>query len=305
MTSYLNTIDKSNQAFDEARFKSLLNSLKYILIGRNNELLSFDKIKNSFGLYKQNYLGMQTIEVDKIVGSIDRYSDFDRYFLPKKAHLQRRWAKIHNLLVKDVILPPVKLYKVGDLYFVLDGNHRVSVSKKLGVKYIDAEVIEFVTDVPLKPDMSPEQIFLEAEREKFLKITGLKKARPDIKIRITVPGGYDFLLSQINKLMVQLNENKKIDEKPLTFEEASLIWYDNIYLPALEFIDSYGILKKFPNRTKTDLYVWINEHKRYLSLKYGRDVVIKFAAKDFLLRYANSPLRRLKLKIIRLLNKFK
>jgi hypothetical protein len=133
--------DISNQEFESARFKSMLNSLKYLLIGRNNELLSFDKIKEDLGLRNQRYLGIQTVEVDSIVGSLDRYKDFDRFFLPKKAHLQARWAKIHNLMASDVILPPAKLYKVGDIYFVYDGNHIVSVAKKTGVKYIDAEVI--------------------------------------------------------------------------------------------------------------------------------------------------------------------
>ena len=113
---------------------------------------------------------------------------------------------------------------------------------------------------------------------------------------------------QINKLLVQLNENIKEDEKLLTFEEASLIWYDNIYLPAIDTIKNYGILEKFPNRTKTDLYIWINEHKRYLSLKYGREVIIKFAAKDIMLRYSKNPFRRLSLSIInlkyRLIKKF-
>jgi len=290
----------SNQEFESARFRSLLTSLKYFLIGRNNELLSFEKIKKGFELYKQKYLGIQTIPIDVIVGSFDRYKDFDRYFLPKKVHLQQRWAKIHNLIARDVILPPVKLYKIGEIYFVIDGNHRVSVSKKLGVKYIDAEVIEFITDISITPNMNPKEIFILAEREKFLNFTGLKQNRPEIKIRITVPGQYDFLLSQIDKLMVQLNENKKADEKLTTFKEASLIWYDNIYLPAIEIIKNYGILEKFPNRTKTDLYIWINEHKRYLSLKYGREVVIKFAAKDFLYRYSKNPFRRLKLRLINL-----
>ena len=290
----------SNQEFESARFRSLLTSLKYFLIGRNNELLSFEKIKKGFELYKQKYLGIQTIPIDVIVGSFDRYKDFDRYFLPKKVHLQQRWAKIHNLIARDVILPPVKLYKIGEIYFVIDGNHRVSVSKKLGVKYIDAEVTEFITDISITPNMDPKEIFILAEREKFLNATGLKQNRPEIKIRITVPGQYDFLLSQIDKLMVQLNENKKADEKLTTFKEASLIWYDNIYLPAIETIKNYGILEKFPNRTKTDLYIWINEHKRYLSLKYGREFVIKFAAKDFLHRYSKNPFRRLKLRLINL-----
>jgi len=96
------------------------------------------------------------------------------------------------------------------------------------------------------------------------------------------------------------NIPKKTDAKLITFKETSLIWYDNIYLPAIEIIKNYGILEKFPNRTKTDLYIWINEHKRYLSLKYGREVVIKFAAKDFLLRYSKNPFRRFKLRLINL-----
>jgi len=259
------------------------------------------KIKDDFGLYKQKYLGVITVPVDKIVGSFDRYKDFDRFFLPKKDHLQYRWAKIHNLLVKDIILPPVKLYKVSDIYFVVDGNHRVSVSKKLGVKYIDAEVTEFLTDAVLTKDMDPKDIFIQAEKEKFLNLTGLKEKRPDVvKIRVTIPGQFDILLSQIKKLMVQLNESKKDGEKLVTFEEAALIWYDKIYLPAIETIKSYKILEKFPNRTKTDLYIWINEHKRYLTLKYGREVVIKFAANDLINRYYKNPFRRLKLKLINL-----
>lgn len=294
----------SNQAFENARFVSLLKNLKYFLIGRNNELLSFEQIKKGFGLYKQVHLGIQTVPIEKIVGSFDRYKDFDKYFLPKKNNLQRRWAHIHNLLLRDVILPPVLLYKVSEIYFVVDGNHRVSVSKKMGVKFIDADVVEFFTDAVITSDMDPKDIFLQIEREKFLNLTRLKKNKPDINIRITSPGQYDFLLGQINKLMVQLNENKKNKEKLTTFEEASLIWYDNIYLPAIEVIKSYGILEKFPDRTKTDLYVWLNEHKRYLSLKYGRDVVIKFAANDIVLRYNKNIFRKIKIKLINLKYKF-
>ncbi|MEA2016261.1 MAG: hypothetical protein U9O59_06115 [Actinomycetota bacterium] len=287
----------SNQEFEGARFKSLLNSLKYILVGRNNELLSFDKVKREFELSSQKYLGAQTVKVDDIVGSLDRYKDFDRYFLPKKEHLQERWARIHGLIASDVILPPVKLYKVGEMYFVLDGNHRVSVSRKQGVKYIDAEVTEFITGTKLTPDMDPNKIFILAGREKFFRVTGLKEKRPDIKVEITAPGQYEFLLSQVNKLMVQLNENRKVDEKIATFKDASLIWYENIYIPAIEIIKHYGLCERFPGRTETDLYIWINDHKRYLSLKYGSDVVIKFAAKDFLFRFSTNPLRRFKLKL--------
>jgi hypothetical protein len=300
---------KSLDEFSSARFRSLLNNLKFFLIGRDNELLSFDKIRKELELKNQRYLGIQTVSIDNIVGSFDRYRDFDKFFLPRKPHLQRRWANIHNAIARDIILPPVQLYKIGEIYFVLDGNHRISVSKKMGIKYVDADVTEFTTNLTITPDMDPKDIFILAEREKFLKITNLSKNKPDLKIRITIPGQYDFLLRQIHKLMVQLNENKKVDEKLLTFEEASQIWYEKIYLPAIEIIKNYGILDNFPNRTKTDLYVWINEHKRYLSLKYGREVVIKFAAKDFSMRYSEKFWIRLKLKLTylkyRLINKFK
>ncbi len=288
----------SDSEFDNARFKSLLRSLRYFLVGKNNELLSFEKIQKNLELHNQRNLGIKTVKIKDIVGSLDRYKDFDSYFLPKKMNLQRRWANIHNLLVRDVILPPVILYKVGDVYFVFDGNHRVSVSKKMGVEYIDAEVIEFTTDVKINSRMDANQIFILAEKEKFLNLTGLKHERPDNKMRITAPGQYDFLLGQINKLMVQMNENKKADEKLTTFKEASLFWYDNVYLPAIEIIKRYGILQKFPKRTKTDLYIWINEHKRYLSLKYGREIITKFAVKDIVNRYSKNPFNRIKLRLM-------
>ena len=288
----------SAQAFEDARLKSLLKNLRYLLVGKENELLSFEKIRKDFLLYQQRSLGIKPVEVQKIIGSFDRYRDFDKYFLPKKVHLQKRWAKIHHLIAKDIILPPVKLYKVGDIYFVLDGNHRVSVSKKMGVAFIDAEVTEFMTDVKLKSTMDPSRIVLLSERENFLNITGLKKKRPDNRMRITIPGQYEILLRQIGKFMQKHNQEKSADEKEIDFQEAALFWYDNIYLPAIETIKYYGILEKFPNRTKTDLYIWINEHKRFLSLKYGKDVIIKFAAKDIALKYKRNYFRKCRLKLI-------
>jgi len=100
--------------------------------------------------------------------------------------------------------------------------------------------------------------------------------------------------------LYQLNEDTKGNEKKISFEEASLHWYDNIYLPAIDIINHYRIIKNFPTRTKSDLYVWINEHKRYLSLKYGRPIVLKFAAKDFSKKYSEKFWLKLKLILINL-----
>jgi len=283
--------------FESARFKSLLNNLKFFISGKENELLSFEKVSRGLELYNQRYLGVKTVNIDDIVGSIDRYKDFDRYFLPKKAHLEHRWSNIYSAFKKDIGLPAVQLYKVGKIYFVLDGNHRVSVSKRMGIKYIDAEVTEFSTKIPITQEMDPVDMFILAEREKFLDLTKLIKNRPLVKIRLTIPGKYDFLLKQINNHMYDLNKNKIEDDKKITFEEAALDWYDNIYLPARNIIGKYRIVENFPNRTKSDLYVWINSHKYHLREKYGKNIDLDDAAYDFSTKYSEGFLPKIKLGI--------
>ena len=214
--------------FGSARFKSLLNNLKYFVSSKENELLSFEKISKGLSLYNQRRLGIKTVQVDKITGSIDRYKDFDRFFLPKKAHLEHRWSNIYAAYSNDIALPAVQLYKVSEIYFVLDGNHRISVAKRLGVKYIDAEVTEFITKVPITREMDPSDIFILVERENFLNMTKLGINRENIKIRLTIPGKYDFLLERINDHMYFLNKALKKNGKNISFEEAALDWYDNI-----------------------------------------------------------------------------
>jgi len=114
-----------------------------------NRLLSFDEVKGSLGAFNQVFLGMRIVPVEKIVGSVNRYEDFDRTFLPTKASLETRWKRIDRAFRCSEELPPVSLYKVGDRYFVVDGNHRVSVARHQGVESIDAEVIEIRSRMPI------------------------------------------------------------------------------------------------------------------------------------------------------------
>ncbi len=286
--------EATNQ-FESARFKSLLNNLRSFVTSKNNELLSFEKFSRGLSLYSQRPLGIKTVEVDKIIGSIDRYKDFDRYFLPKKAHLEHRWSNIFAAYSNDIALPAVQLYKVSEIYFVLDGNHRVSVAKRMGIKYIDAEVTEFNTKIPITREMDPSDIFILVERENFLNMTKLGINRENIKIRLTIPGKYDFLLERINDHMYFLNKALKKNGKNISFEEAALDWYDNIYIPAIDLIDSYKIIKNFPHRTKSDLYVWINSHKYYLRDKYGVSIGLPDAAYDFSRKFSESFWPKIKL----------
>ena len=291
--------------FESARFKALLNNLRFFARERHNELLSFDEVNKGLHLHNQHYLGMKAVKVEEIVGSIDRYKDFDRYFLPKKAHLEHRWSNIYSAYKNDVILPAIKLYKVGDIYFVVDGNHRVSVAKRMNVAYIDAEVTEFVTRFPITREMDPNDMFILAEREKFLEVTGLKDTKPGARIRLTIPGKYDFILNQINNHMHYLNGKREKGQEEIDFKKASLDWYDNVYLPARNLIDSYKIVENFPHRTKSDLYVWINAHKYYLRDKYGKDIGLADAAYDFSTKFSEGLWPHIKLFFHNLVKRFK
>jgi hypothetical protein len=109
----------------------------------SNEPLSFEQVRGELGAAGQAHLGMRSVTVSKIVGSVGRRGDFDGAFLPKKWHLRERLQGINRMLLQGGAFPPISLYKIGDAYFVLDGNHRVSVASYHGIERIDAEVIEF------------------------------------------------------------------------------------------------------------------------------------------------------------------
>jgi hypothetical protein len=105
-------------------------------------LVSFDEAKDALLWCGQAYRGIRTVEVGKITGSVGRHRDFDASFLPLKRSMAERWGRIDRAYHRGVELPTVSLYKIGDEYFVRDGNHRVSVARYHGVAAIDAEVVE-------------------------------------------------------------------------------------------------------------------------------------------------------------------
>jgi hypothetical protein len=108
----------------------------------SNRLLSFDEVTVALGSWRQAYLGRQRVQVRSIVGSEGRYGDFDDEFLPLQSSSEQRWRFVYAALRRGEFLPLVSLLKVGDSYFVRDGNHRVSVARWLGVEALDAEVVE-------------------------------------------------------------------------------------------------------------------------------------------------------------------
>src|SRR5512136_3018729 len=255
--------------FSRARGRAFFNDIVAFLFGEDNRLLSFDAVKHSLRIGGQSYMGVRTVEVAKIVGSVDRYADFDRAFMPTQAHTAERWKSVDRAHYQSIELPPVSLYKIGDMYFVRDGHHRVSVAREQGVEFIDAEIIACETRVPLSGTLRPEDLVIVGEYADFLEKTGLDRLRPDQRITFSIPGHYSTLLQHIETHRYFLGQKQ---EELVPWEEAVTSWYDTLYLPVVRIIRERGVLDHFPGRTEADLYVWIMDHLYYLKEQRGPDL---------------------------------
>lgn len=289
---------QAERDFNEARFRAFLNEVAAFVARRPNELLSFEQVRRALPIYGQSYRGVQEVPVDKIVGTTtNRYADFDRVFLPSQLRTKSRWKKIDELRLRDVSLPPVQLYKVGDAYFVRDGHHRVSVARQTGQAFIDAEVIEMHTLTPLTSNLrqlDPKGVLALGEYASFLEKTRLDKLRPDVHIEFSQPGGYARLLEHIVVHQYFLGLDYRRD---VTWEEAVTDWYDFIYMPIVNIIRERKILAEFPGRTEADLYLWITDHHWSLNQQeiahHTYDVGFAEAAEDMVRKRSPRLSRKL------------
>ena len=262
------TIRESQAHFQEARRRALLTELVDIIRRRPNHMFSLEDVRTRLNVRGQRWLGHQTVPLTSIIGSEGRYSDFDRRFLPRSNALKERWTSIDRAMNGDVTLPPVDLYKLGQVYFVRDGNHRVSGARRLGQVDIDAYVTELLVDVPLAPDLSAHDLMLKEEYSDFLEWTGLHDMRPDERIEFSELGGYLELVRHINAHHFYLGQEQQRD---ITRDEAVAHWYDEVYMPIVQVIRDQQVLRNFPGRTEADLYRWIIDHRWYTHERTGAD----------------------------------
>lgn len=272
--------------FHEARRQAALHELFARLRGESTELLSFDEVRKRLKGETMAETGLQDIPLDAIVGSVGRYTDFTRDFLPKKGTLEERWARV-KLAASDMAgLPPIEVYKIGEAYFVKDGNHRVSVARQMGAKGIQAYVTEVKTRVPLTPDMKPDDIIMAAEYADFLERSHLDELRPEAELTVTVPGKYHELLEHIAVHQYYMGLDFQRD---VSWEEAVAHWHDHVYLPVMKVIRELGLLHNFPERTETDLYLFIAEHRAALAADLGWEVPTEAAASDLVNARSEKP----------------
>ena len=253
--------------FQSARIRAFWDEVFSLLRGKSAELLSFEDIRARLRLREEYYKGLQEVPLDQIVGSVGRYRDFNRRFLPKTNKMQERWSRVYAQASGMMGLPPIELYKVGDVYFVRDGNHRVSVARQLGAKGIQAHVTELPTSISLNAGMSSEELDELTAYAEFLDITRLPYTRPHHQsMQLSETSRYGDLLGHIYLHAAVLEQR---EGKPKAFEDAAADWYDNVYRPAITLIRKYDLMKHMPKRTEGDLYLWMVDHLREVKEVYG------------------------------------
>ena len=263
---------------ERARGRAFWNHVLSTLRGIPNELLPFSVI-NKLRPTAERYGGVHPIEIKYIIGSVDKYKDFDHYFLPRLTYTLDRWIGIRRAGLEGKELPAIEVYKVGEVYFVKDGHHRVSVARASGQKFIDAEIIELHVQVPPDSKDSLKTIIIKGEYSLFLEQAPLAAIHPEhAPIIFTVTGRYDTLLDHIRTRQYYLAQERQHE---VAWRDAVDSWYDTLYLPLAQEIREHNVMERFPGRTEADLYLWIMDHRYYLSQRYDDEVSSHDATLDF------------------------
>lgn len=285
--------EQARADFQRARLKAFVHRVWGSLSGQPTTLLSYDQIKEKLRIGGPIYRGVKTVRVDQIAGSLNRYHEFDRVFLPASDKLAERWQSVNRAFYKEISLPPVVLYKVGQVYFVVDGHHRVSVAREQGQLYIEAEVRECATRVNITPEIKPEDLQILESKVNFLERTSLDSLKPDANIKVTIPDGFDRMLEHIavHRYFMGIDWQRDISE-----EEAVVHWYDTVYLPVINVIRDTEILREFPAKTEGDLYLWVLDRQRYLGEEGEALQPPEDAARTFVEDEAKKPARAKKVR---------
>jgi hypothetical protein len=271
--------------FSRARGRAVLSQIQHFLNPDKDKLLSLNDVKEILRPKNETYRGMKAVPINLIVGSEGRYRDFNKYFLPKSDHLRARWERVDEARLKDIILPPIQLYEIGGVYFVRDGNHRVSVARTQGVEIIDAEVTSLSSEIAITPDMTTDklrEVLIEYEKRIFYEKTRYGELTGSFDLDFSMPGQYDVIYNHI--LVHKYYRNQHIAEE-IPFDQALVSWYNRVFSPIIRIIQDERLYLNFPGRTPSDLYVWIVKHWDFLKKKYGVHYSVSAAARDFSVKY--------------------
>jgi hypothetical protein len=214
---------------------------------------------------QRRYVGIRAIPIADIVGSDSRVRDFDRHFLPLRDDLGPRWRRLERAY-PDSSFPPIVVHKLGDVYFVVDGHHRVAIARQRGMESIDAEVTESRARWRLRRDSDIGEL-AHAEQERiFMAESGLDRVRPSLAITVSRPAGYVELLEtiQLHGYRSMLAAGRALDPA-----EVSAAWLEQVYDPAIAAIREERLHRACPNATEGDLFLCVWRRRRELIPEVG------------------------------------
>ena len=274
-SDYIKALDDYNKARRGAAVQELLARLAGNT--EDTELLSYDEVRQQLQAIEKSSEHLEEIPLDAIIGSVGRYHDFTRKFLPKSSINEDRWARVMASSQGLSGLPAIDVYRIGEVYFVRDGNHRVSVARQMGNTAIQAYVTNVETKVDLTPDFTPDDLIIKSEQVKFLEKTRLDRETSSADLLTTKAGAYPTLLEHIDIHRYYLGLER---QQEIPYEEAAANWYREVFLPVVKIIQKRDLLCDFPDRTATDLYLWAADHRASLEKLVGWDIGAEAALTD-------------------------
>jgi hypothetical protein len=216
-----------------------------------NFVLPFEEVVEALGRVGEHDLGLKSIPLESIVGTVDRTREFDRSFRPTTSRLRTRWERIAAAQRRGEALPPISVYRIGDLHFVRDGHHRTSVARSLGLDAIDAYVTEVETRVGLGRDLRVSDLPLKGHERLFAERVPLEPDRRP-RLRLTDPWDYGTLAEAVEAWGMRAMQER---HAYLDRVEVARLWFDEEYDPVVAALREAGFIE--PGETETDAYMRI------------------------------------------------
>jgi hypothetical protein len=267
----LNAADAQDD-FLRVRRRRALSRIAHRLRGEPgdvNVILPFEEVVAALGRTNERQLGLQVVPLDAIVGTVDRTRDFDRQFRPTSGRVRARWERIAAAMRGGESLPPIDVYRIGDLHFVRDGHHRVSVARALGRRDIDAYVTDVTTRVPVDGDLRVSDLLLKDHERLFGERVPLPGAARE-RLRVSDPWDYSVLAEGVEAWGFRVMQDRGAF---MDREQVAAEWYEREYVPVVAMLRDCGLIGP---GTETDSYLRLSaERYRLMRTHQWTDEVLE------------------------------
>lgn len=216
-----------------------------------NTVLPFDEVVAALGKTGETYLGLVAVEVATIVGSVDRTRDFDRYFRPTSARIRERWQRLAAAQRRGESVPPVQLYRIGRMHFVIDGHHRVSIAIARKFTTIDAYVTEIHTRISPEGITARSDLIMKDHRRLFLSRVPLEGKQREA-ISFDDPFDYAELAENVEAWGFRLSQETGTF---LHRVEVARRWFGEEFLPVVRMARRADVLPDI--ESDAELYLWL------------------------------------------------